>query len=860
MTQYREHWEAADINDDPPAGWTKRWAAASSPASFVRRVVIGTPPFKRRYIETSQSAGTYGAISMDAVDADADRDDVEVLALYTVPDADADVYAAIVLRGSGAAGSENGYYFGLIPGSNQIDVGSLVAGVAASIAAPSVTLTPGESYLVRASIVGTTIRARVWNVNDPEPAAWLVDGTTSAVAGVGWVGFWNLGNGKRGAWNFFTVGTGTDNAPMPVMNSAYAAWLANGSNPRAVAADLKALGYIAGGVGSPLQYDQIINARASTYGYTSKPYDSPPSTHYPPIIKALPTFRREMPIEFNGKVTTGFGEVKIFNNRPPGSTSVAAGERDDWLRMRWLKSNITLRLGDPDWSLHDFRTVLVGKLGQPTAPEVDVIQFPVEDLSGLFDVPITTERFTSGPYAGQFKPRLFGRTQGNQLEPPLISSTDPDYYIGTETDGQLADNAQAVLVDQVPQDNGLADTDLRILSVNTATDTIKTSANHGFTAGWRLRFLVDPDPVPAPLVEDTDYYVISAGLTADEFRLSTTPGGAAINLTGTDTNGLIFGYGWSYDPATSILSMVNNVAGRLTVRGAISRSSESGLTSELYNQIVFRSHGLGLSANYKDPSAFDALAAKGTTQGTAAMWCDTTQTTVAEQLRRLAAGTFTWFGLTTDALFQVGQIGLPESTAVLSLTESDVADLAMTQVIRPKNFATAQVSYQPWFLTGPQFDSTDPVVKQGKSFLAPYSYAGTVPPLDNNPTLGDTEKSVKIDFLTSGTQSGLRNHLATLYALPLGVFEFKTTLRASELAIGQTIELVHSRLGWRNWTGSGDNPSPDNTSAFDATKAVVIGIDTNLSADADGVTDPFPVRLKVFRQLPGYYPESDITP
>lgn len=55
------------------------------------------------------------------------------------------------------------------------------------------------------------------------------------------------------------------------------------------------------------------------------------------------------------------------------------------------------------------------------------------------------------------------------------------------------------------------------------------SPGHGFAANDRVIFR--GGSLPTGLSADTVYYVISAGLTSDNFRVSTSEGGAAVNLT-----------------------------------------------------------------------------------------------------------------------------------------------------------------------------------------------------------------------------------------------------------------------------------------------------------------------------------------
>jgi hypothetical protein len=64
-----------------------------------------------------------------------------------------------------------------------------------------------------------------------------------------------------------------------------------------------------------------------------------------------------------------------------------------------------------------------------------------------------------------------------------------------------------------------------------AADTID-SPTHGLAAGNSVVFWPTVGAVlPSPLAEDTEYFVIAAGLTTDVFSVSATLGGSAVNLT-----------------------------------------------------------------------------------------------------------------------------------------------------------------------------------------------------------------------------------------------------------------------------------------------------------------------------------------
>lgn len=56
---------------------------------------------------------------------------------------------------------------------------------------------------------------------------------------------------------------------------------------------------------------------------------------------------------------------------------------------------------------------------------------------------------------------------------------------------------------------------------------------HGLVAGSMVQFKAGT--LPSPLTADTVYYVIASGLTADVFKVSTTDGGSAVDITTTGT-------------------------------------------------------------------------------------------------------------------------------------------------------------------------------------------------------------------------------------------------------------------------------------------------------------------------------------
>jgi hypothetical protein len=82
-----------------------------------------------------------------------------------------------------------------------------------------------------------------------------------------------------------------------------------------------------------------------------------------------------------------------------------------------------------------------------------------------------------------------------------------------------------------PLEIGFLDTIAPFVGVGFVADTIQAIA-HGLSTDHRVYVAAAPGAIlPAGLAEDTAYYVLAAGLTADVFKLSTTSGGTAADIT-----------------------------------------------------------------------------------------------------------------------------------------------------------------------------------------------------------------------------------------------------------------------------------------------------------------------------------------
>jgi hypothetical protein len=108
-----------------------------------------------------------------------------------------------------------------------------------------------------------------------------------------------------------------------------------------------------------------------------------------------------------------------------------------------------------------------------------------------------------------------------------------------------------------------------LTSISNASPAVFTKAAHALAAGDAL-VLSTTGSLPSGLTVGTVYYVLAAGLTADEFRVSTTPGGAAVNTSsaGSGTHSMTYfysalptGYHWQFAQfGSTVIAVQPNVA------------------------------------------------------------------------------------------------------------------------------------------------------------------------------------------------------------------------------------------------------------------------------------------------------------
>ena len=197
-----------------PSDWTRRWVTTGWATTVVDDAAATGGKVFRLNPDGSNSRKF---ISWDEIDADANRDNVEVYVRFTVHSSLASYRELHTMtRGSGAAASESGYRMGASSTDPQrFDIAKYVSGTFTNINQNSVPIADGETWHIRARANSTALKIRWWKDGAEEPVAWSDERTDSSLSSAGWVGL-NIFQSNAAAYadvDVFSVGTNGDTAP-----------------------------------------------------------------------------------------------------------------------------------------------------------------------------------------------------------------------------------------------------------------------------------------------------------------------------------------------------------------------------------------------------------------------------------------------------------------------------------------------------------------------------------------------------------------------------------------------------------------------------------------------------------------------
>jgi hypothetical protein len=266
------------------------------------------------------------------------------------------------------------------------------------------------------------------------------------------------------------------------------------------------------------------------------------------VVKSVPEFTRSIGEDFTGAVSASIGNLVLDN---------LDGSLDQWPNLSFDGQLCRVRRGDPSWNDPDRFRILYDCIAEiVTGATREEITIRLRAIEHTANGPIQENLIASGSEINQPIPLAYGRVFN--VEPRVIDAANQTYQW---QDGPVANLFTA-------RDGGIAfNTSAKTVSaVDAGTNTITTSTAHGFVNNTRVW---GSDPLPAPLVQARNYWVIPAGLTTTAFRVSETRGGSEVDITGTTTGGTFLGYHWTADLTNGKIYLDSNTAGKLTLDGSV---------------------------------------------------------------------------------------------------------------------------------------------------------------------------------------------------------------------------------------------------------------------------------------------------
>jgi hypothetical protein len=190
MAQYYTDF-SGDALGVAPAGWTQRWVTTGSPTYTVVAGGDYVGGQATRFIATTAA---HRLFSNDAVDADVDRANAEVLTRQRISDTTGARGGACVRAvGTATTGTQSAYRAWIADG-NVLTLNSLLLGTSTELGAFTLERNVTEDtnfFWMRLRADGTTISVKAWASGETEPVAWQISVTNASVAAAGWCGVFN---------------------------------------------------------------------------------------------------------------------------------------------------------------------------------------------------------------------------------------------------------------------------------------------------------------------------------------------------------------------------------------------------------------------------------------------------------------------------------------------------------------------------------------------------------------------------------------------------------------------------------------------------------------------------------------------
>lgn len=409
--------------------------------------------------------------------------------------------------------------------------------------------------------------------------------------------------------------------------------------------------------------------------YRTGSSDTPANIRYLDVIESSPQFERSIDVrKLGGRGTMSVGSL-VLNNMD--------GRVDSLLNAIIDAREIKFYVGDETWSRSDFRLVNVAVVASVKSNDREMV-LELRDKSYLLDDTIVGDTIATGPNTGKPKPILLGQIRNFDISPYLYDTSALKYYLNNFA--LDANTFRTYLTDVRDAGVSLMSRSLfsftsATMTANAATDTM-TFTNHGLAANDVI-WLTNPSGSGSVFagwseVSDQQLWVISAGLTANDFRLSLTKGGSAIDITGTTMSGTwtLHRQRFFIDASAATIELSSSPSGRVTVDMTALPAGGVVLFTHPPHAIfkyVLQNY-TALAVSEYDSTAIDALATAESNSiyfGTAIL----DRVNVLDVLDQIAFGSYSWYGWNEAGVLTVGRLDLANLDAATSTDTVDTTDV-----------------------------------------------------------------------------------------------------------------------------------------------------------------------------------------
>jgi hypothetical protein len=460
---------------------------------------------------------------------------------------------------------------------------------------------------------------------------------------------------------------------MSVSDAQFWAWLRNGAPRLVLLAELKFAYETASG---PAEGTTYLSSRQ----YRTSPLDSPANTAYRAVIANSPEFSRSINLQkLGGRTELQIGSL-VLNNTNGAVDFLLDAIVDARAVSFYVGDAGDAASGLQPWARSDFRAVGTAVMAAVRASNDEELVVDLHDKTYLLDVTVVGPTIATGPNAGKPKPLVLGRARNLDISPFLLDAVTLTYAIngsGLSTSVNSGSSAGPV------RDRGssLSTTsfyffDNTIMSANAGTDTLTSTTPHLLNANDVIQFRGTGGGAHSlftGLVIGTQYWVLGSGLTANDFKLSLTQGGAAVDITGTVLTGAfqIDQARYYVDAAAGTLQLSTTSAGLVTadVFGTLATAGIHGAFKYLIQTYS------GLAASEYDTTSMDALAAIEVLESGNYGRAILDRMNLLTLLDEIATASGSWYGWDASGVLKVGRLDLANldaATSVDTITTSEI--------------------------------------------------------------------------------------------------------------------------------------------------------------------------------------------